>query len=249
MLDNYFCKKATSRDVLSTPGYNPKNVILKQPILNPGSDILTVLFPPWHADAEGWPFDYLTRRLIKRGHSVLPYTFHGELLKPNAKEVLESFTQVQHQVSDRLKELSRVFKTINLTGISLGGTALTMIAEEFQGFSTATLVVPGSNLAYCVYNGMRTGHLREALECGDEHWTYEHLDNYWQQVAPIKHVDAFKGKKVAAYISKTDEVIPAESQREIVDGLINAGAIVTEHSTRLGHLATVGRYCLAGRLD
>ena len=244
MLDTYFSRKAESRDILSSEDFSPEAVILRQPIINPGGNTLSVLIPPWHGNSDGWPFDFLTKRLTKKGDAVLAYTFHDELLKPDVVQVLQSFKVVQKEVAHRLEELSNQYNRIHLIGTSLGCAALCLIAEAYPDFDAATLVVPGSNLAYCMWNGIRTQHIRTELEKSDKHWNYEDLNKVWQPIAPISHVAAFKDKPVTAYISTTDRVIPSDSQREIVGALSEAGADVTEHASRLGHLATIGKYCL-----
>ncbi len=124
--------------------------------------------------------------------------------------------------------------------------SLCLIADEYRDFRKATMIVAGSNLARCTWEGSRTQAIRKQLELNNT--TEGALDAAWQQLAPKTYAAAFAGKEVGMYISETDTVIPTQYQEEMVTSIKSAGADVTAHYSRNGHAASIAGFCLMGEL-
>ncbi|MES2970993.1 MAG: hypothetical protein V4702_01575 [Patescibacteria group bacterium] len=183
---------------------------------------------------------------MDKNKAVMLYSFHGEILKPNVEQVVASFNYLQDTIASDLEQIKDRYKSIHFVGISLGNIALAMVADRFRDFSSATMVVPGSSLATSMWDGIRTQHLKDELE---EHgWTKETLNEVWKPVAPVTYVDSFAGKDVRVIVSTADQMIPTVYQEELVTAMQQAGIDPIVERSRLGHLATIGRYCLTGKL-
>lgn len=247
MLDRFMSKRSSGHDVLSTVSYQPEQAIRDVQLYNPDAPRLAVIFPPWHGG--GRTHHAFIQRLVRHNWAVIDNTFHDEILKADAKQVLASYSHIQSTVTEHLLKATRQrhYEQIHLVGISLGNVALALVADAFREFTAASIVTPGSSLANCAWNGIRTQH----IQLGFEKQGYDRigLGYIWQKLAPLKYVRTFSGKPVQAVISTTDRVIPAEYQYEITDALDQAGAAVQLKQTRLGHFATIANFYLTGKLE
>jgi hypothetical protein len=232
----------------ANPGFMPENVVTDRKLLNADGRNLHVLFPPWHGGARAYKI--LSRRLIGLGDAVLQYTFDDHILHEDPNRVNESFRTIKSTVATDLHTIADTHKyeRINLIGVSLGTPALTMVASAFSRFDSATLVVPGSRLAPCLWNGIMTQHFRQTYQMQGFNNDTE-LDTLWKDIAPQRHANAFRGKTVNVRISEHDQVIPTTYQEEFVDALSNVNADVQVQRTQFGHYGTIGAFCLAGSLD
>ncbi len=245
MLDYIMGRDAIKRDILDTPDFKPNRAILNRTFRNPSQNRkLAVLIHPWHNG--GKAYGELERRLLADDFSVLSYRYHDQLLKPNVKQVLESFNVAQETGAEDIDKVQRAFDETHLIGASLGCVALALIAEALQNFDSATMVTAGSDLAKCVWEGSRSQRIRRQLE--DDGCTEEELVEAWQPIAPINHIGAFQNKTVHLITSKTDTYIPTVYQDEFVRAMTAINPEATLKSTRKGHLATIGIYCYFGAL-
>jgi hypothetical protein len=246
MLDRYFIGDKPNTEVLFRPDYTPNNVVIGDEVLNPEGGNLVVLFPPWHGG--GKAYSRLVQRLVARDNAVLSLSFDDQLLTHDSDQVLESFTILSCLTAEKVQELteSEKHKRVSLIAASLGTPALAMTASLLKRFDSATLVTPGANLADCMWNGIRTQHVRRALEAKGE--TLESVNDKWQPIAPVNHVAAMIDKDVRIILSSTDQVIPARSQAEYAQALIDGGVQPKIETSRLGHYGTIGRFCVTGKL-
>lgn len=214
-------------------------------LVNPGAPRLAVMFPPWHGGS--WPYQALVKRLVKQNWAVMDNTFSGEILKPDASQVLASFNNIQATVTDELRRVvdEERYESIHLIGLSIGNAALALVASAYGEFTGATMITPGSSLAECVWDGIRTQHIREGLE---HQYSRTTLNEEWQTLAPIEYAPCFTGLPVNLVISTSDEIIPASSQKEFAGALAETGAYTSVTSTSLGHVATIARFCARGRI-
>ncbi len=245
MLDKIFVRNNIGKDVF-TPDYTSDQAVVSRKLVNVAGANLYVLFPPWHGG--GSVYEKLIQRIARTGNAALAYYLHDEILKPSSDHVVASFERVSDTVAGDLHTLSGTsrYNRINLVAMSLGNPALSMVTSKFSQFDSATVVDGASSLARSMWHGARTQHIRAGIE--REGHNLSSLEQAWTNLAPIHHVDALSGKNVRIVVSKTDEIIPTRYQEEFVDAVQAAGIDPIVQRTRLGHYASIARYCLSGEL-
>ena len=226
--------------------YTAAQAIRSKELVNPSGRHLTVLFPPWRG-GEG-AYDVLTRRLQRNGSAVLRYNLHPQILEPNADRVLASFAGIRDGVAEAVAKLqsSDRYAGTHLVAASLGGVSLGLVARQLADFTSATLVVPGSDLATGMWAGSRTRHIRQELE--RQGLNKEQLAARWADLAPAQAAPSFAGKEVRIITSTTDTIIPAWSQVEMVAAVRSYAPNTQVDTTRMGHIVSVARFCIAGPL-
>lgn len=245
MLDKLFIKNNTLKDVF-TGEYTPEQAITNRNFVNEDGKSLHILFPPWHGG--GKPYEQLIKRLANKGDAVLAYYFHDEILKPDTKIVKASYAYLRDTVSAELEEIvsSHDYQKVRLVAMSLGNPALSTVIGKFRDFDSASLVCSASSLARSMWYGARTQHIRAVIEQSGQDLAY--LEEAWSDIAPINHIDALVGKNVSILVSTTDEIIPTSYQQEFVDAMQSHGISPNVQTTRLGHYASIGRYCLYDKI-
>lgn len=245
MLDKILVRNSTRKDVF-TSEYTSDQSVLDRKLVNEAGTNLHVLFPPWHGG--GIFYEKLIQRIAKKGDTAIAYYFHDEILKPNSGQVLASFVSIRDTVAEELGNLTSIhkYRRVNLIAMSLGNPALAIVTSKFTNFDSTTLVDGASSLATAMWHGSRTQHIRAGIE--EEGHDLNYLERAWTDLAPINHVSALAGKDVTMIVSKTDEIIPTVYQEELVGAIQAAGIDPTVQRTRLGHYASIGRYCLYGDL-
>jgi hypothetical protein len=241
MIDRVLCAKG--RDSFESE-YSPDDAITAVDLSSGRSgrdENLAVVFPPWHGG--GAIINKLVSRL-SQGGSVLEYRFHDRILEPNIETVPKSFETIRNKIVQDLHVIKGGFEKIQLVGLSLGNVALTLVAEEFPEYESASMIVPGSDLAACMWEGLRTRHVMEAF--AKQGITKEQLRKDWKCLAPANHAAAFEDKDVSLHISSTDKIIPAVYQLEMEDSLQQAGARVSSVYRRMGHVSTLTQFCIKG---
>lgn len=243
MIDSLFAKYSRQKDKnYQKLNYQPHDAIRSSYLLNPASRKLVVIFPGWHTHK--FPVGVLARRLAKRGWTVMWYDFHDRIIDAEVAEVRESFEYVASKIAVDIKKqtYSHPYHTVHLIGISLGNVAMSMTADKYGLFSSATFVAAGDDLAVDMWHGLRTLYLRDEFK--KEHISLEKLDTTWKQEAPKNHVTRFKGKDVKLVLSKADKFILPQYQMAMMNRLKFAKANVVLRKRRTGHIMTILRYCL-----
>lgn len=245
MLDRLFIRNNAPKDVF-TEEYTAEKAITGRRFVNEIGKNLHVIFPPWHGG--GQAYEKLIKRLAKRGDAVLAYYFHDEILKPDTEVVQASYAYLRDTVAAELQELadSNNYDKMHLIAMSLGNPALSTVTGKFRDFDRATLICSGSSLARSMWHGTRTQHIRAGIEQSGHDLAY--VEEAWRDIAPATHVDALVEKDVSILVSTTDEIIPTRYQMEFVHAAQEAGVNPDVQTTRLGHYAAIGRYCLYGKL-
>lgn len=240
MFDRWICARA--KDDFSGE-YMAGDAVVAARHLNPDASDLKVVFPHWHASETE---TNLLHRRLSRQNSVLHYYLHDRILEPNRERVRDSFDVISKRAAADLSifEEEGRYRSIELIGISLGNVALAKTATLFPNFDSATLVVAGSSLADCMWEGARTRNLRSAFE--HQQVSQSELRVEWADLAPSKHAPSFHKKQVKAIVSKRDSIIPTSYQIEMVQKLEEARAEVTGAYTVLDHSATLTRFCIKG---
>lgn len=224
--------------------YSPSQAVQSRQLLNGQADKLAVVFPPWHGGRR--VTEALVKRLQKNNWAVLNYTFHDQILEPDIERVSQSFEAIQTEVTDNLGQINEMgqYSRVDLIGVSLGNVAMALVAEKNPEFTSATLVVPGSNLALAMWHGTRTQNIRNHLS--QQGINEIDLDDAWRNLAPMSHAKAFKEKPTELVISTKDCIIPTSFQYEMSEALNDARSRVTNHYNRLGHAASVAMFCYKG---
>ncbi|MBX4190505.1 hypothetical protein KW794_00255 [Candidatus Saccharibacteria bacterium] len=240
MIDRVLASRG--RDIFSDE-YNPAQAIARSHLINPEAPALSVIFRPWHGG--GHMVKAFINHLSSRS-AVLDYELHDQIIEPNIDRVPLSFEAIRIRIATDLSKLSDNFEyqSVHLIGMSLGNVALALVAKEYPEFSKATVVVGGDNLAALMWDGIRTQSIRRALS--KQGVTKQELDEAWQGIAPGNQVEAFRGKDVRMIISTKDKVLPTAGQLNLRDKLYCAGADVSPSYSRLGHVATLTRFCIKG---
>lgn len=242
MFDKLYLYYAKNKKPELDTAYTPNKAVAGRLHVNPRAPKLAVIFPPWHGSRR--LHNILIKRLAKKGWSVLFYQLHGQLLIADDELVVKSFHHVQKAIAQELKELSAKhnYQKVHLIGMSLGNVSLSMVADDYPGFSEATLVVAGDDLAIDLWHGSMTQDLRKLFE--QAHLGIRKLASEWRDEAPILHAKRFKNKEVKFYLSLTDKVIRTDYQKKMAEGIAQAGAKIIVKKTRLGHTMTIAKYCL-----
>jgi hypothetical protein len=236
-----------NRFVISTPGYNPDQALAGRTFSNCYTDKLAVLFAPWHG--AGPVYEPLAKRLERNGYSILTYEFSPEILKADIAQVIASFGTLRDRIAADLSSLyeQNGYQEVHLIGTSLGNLPLALAAEKFTHFTELSMAGAGSNLARATWEGRRTQDIRDGFIA--QGITEAQLDTAWAGLAPKNHVRHFKGKRINLVVSLKDHVIPTRYQLEYAAALKAAGVDVRVIYTRLGHYASIIRFCLAGRFE
>jgi len=116
------------------------------------------------------------------------------------------------------------------------------VANSYSNFNSATLVVPGSDLAGSLCDGIRTRPIYKALV--SQGTLRNQLINSWSCLAPKNQVSSLKGKKIRIVVSNTDRVIPSQYQYELTIALKQHTSQIKIQASSLGHYATITKYFL-----
>lgn len=244
MLDKIYSLLQAPKDVLIDPDYKPEQAIASSDLLNPNGRKLVVIFPHW--GARGMLFEKLKKRYAKQGWAVLAYRFSDRLLEAQDGTVVESFLHIQKTIANDLEKLcsKHNYEEVRFVAISIGSVAMNMVADKFDRFTTATIVVGGDDLANDMWHSFRALNLRQAFQ--RQHIGIKTLDKHWYKIAPKNHVGSFSGKEVNFLLSLSDMIILTKYQYALVDAIREAGGNVNLKSTRFGHIFTIARFCYFG---
>ncbi|QQS20379.1 hypothetical protein IPL85_02970 [Candidatus Saccharibacteria bacterium] len=245
MLDRYFVKNNTPKDVF-TRQYKPEHAITRRRFVNESGRNLHVIFPPWHGG--GQLYERLIDGLARKGDAVLAYYFHDEILKPNTELVRASYAHMRDTISAELTHTveKRSYAKVRLIGMSIGNTVLATTTSKFPAFDSAVLVCTASSLARSMWDGTRTQHVRAGIEQSGQDLAY--VENAWHDAAPATHIGALAGKDVRILVSNRDDIIPTRYQMEFVQAAQEAGVNPNVQTTRVGHYAAIGGFCLNGKV-
>jgi pimeloyl-ACP methyl ester carboxylesterase len=243
LVGSYASHKFNERD----DSYQPSMAIASSKLMHEDGKYLTVLFSPWHGGDRA--YDVLANRLAKRESAVLRYKAHHQVLEPNVSRVVDSFEHIQSTAADDVTRLveKHGYDHVDLVAASLGNVSLGMVAKALPDFASATMVVPGSNLARGLWQSRRAQAMRQELE--EQGVDEATLDNEWSILAPKSAASSLAGKDVRVIMSTTDAVIPPDFQQEMVDIVSKVADHLDVRTTRLGHMASVASFCLAGALE
>lgn len=243
-----FSYYSVRKDPPLDPAYTQERAIVGKRLTNPRAEKLCVLLPGWHNSSKRIPLRWLVKRLSKRGWAILVYDFHPQILEADEKMVVESFRHIQASICEDLDSLTarRGYKKVHLLGISLGSVACSLVADGFKGFTGATLVVGGDDLAIDMWHGTRSQILRRDFQ--KLHVGIRKLDKDWRYVAPVNHLKNFSGKPVTMVLATADKVIRTEYQKRLAERLKENGAELLIRKNHLGHVLTVVRFCLLGKV-
>lgn len=245
MIDRLVAARGRRKDKMVDTMYRPQNAITEQILINSKQERLAVLFPPWQGG--GIVYRILTKRLAKKGWAVLAYQFHNQIVEPEETIVTESLEYIKSRVAKDIRKLVNQYgyKEVQLIGISLGTVPLTMVADSYPNFTSATLVVGGDDLAANLWHGERTLNYKKAFE--REHIGARKLEIDWEDTAPKNHVRHFGGKKIKIIASLADKFVSPRSQSKLAREIVQAGGIVELKNTRVGHVMSIVRFCLFGQ--
>jgi hypothetical protein len=238
---------ARGKDIFSDE-YTASQAVQGREWLNRDAKKLAVIFPQWHA--VGWPNSELTKRLKKQNWAVLNYQFHDQILEPNIERVPQSYGAVQAEVIEDLEyiEESEAYERVHFIGISLGTMAMTLVASEYSGFSSATFVLPCSKLASSMWEGSRTQGIREGLE--EQGYARTQVEEAWHDLEPWAYAKAFRGKTVHSVVSPSDRIILPSYQIQMNEALANGGAHLSTEFNRLDHSESILKFCyLSGKIE
>jgi hypothetical protein len=241
VIDRILCVRS-NQDIFSNH-YTADQAVEGMSLVNAEAEELVVVLPPWHGG--GNVTSTLVRRLSQE-RAVLNLNLHDQILEPNIDRVLQSLRQVKDRAHEELEALQDEFnyQTFHLVAISLGNVAASLLARAFGNFSTATLVMPASDLAASMWDGQRTQNIRRSFE--EQGIKKDDLIEAWEELAPKNYATDFKHNGVTVYTSKPDKIIPYYYQRKMVDSLEAVGNEPMVKSSGVGHAATIIRFCMAG---
>ena len=245
MLDAFYALEKQLRPPTLDTSYAANQAIVGVDFVYvPHSDILTIVFPPWHAP--DWFTRHLKQQLIGQRTNALIYAFNSALLAQNIASVKSSFEFIAHSIATDLKHIlqQQPFRVINLLGLSIGNVALCFTAEKLPRFDNVTLVVPGNDLDRSVWDGWRTRRLRNRIK--EEGYKLSELQQEWEDLAPQTHIETLKSHQVQIVLAKHDRYVPYQYGKELFDALHLLNPETTCLISPFGHIATILRYTIDG---
>lgn len=167
---------------------------------------------------------------------------------PSAAKTKDNYEQLRGSVIGQLNELTsqRKYDRVNLVAISLGNAAFAAVSGEFEKFDSVHLVVNGTTMASAMWHGILTPKIRAGIEA--EGHTLSSLEDEWRMMSPIDQLPALEGKDMSIMFSSADEIIPSRYQYEYIEAARDNGLRPRVMQSRLGHCATIGRFCLSGEV-
>ena len=209
-------------------------------------DKLYVVIPYCKASLSQAPMRVLSERIVKAGYSCLSYEFPTNILSQDIYKTREAFLKIKKDIRKEIKRIKKfyTFKEITIIGISLGCVNATMIADNNKDIDNICLVVPGDSLAFCLWNGVATVDIKEKIE--KQNISLKTLERVWKKLAPKNNLSYQKNKHIEIYISRTDDVIPYESGKRLVEEMKKKGLnpeIFTNN--KLGHYLTPVKFILS----
>lgn len=178
------------------------------------SQELFVLLPPW-----GGRFClnlFLRKAILKKGCSVLEYEFPRNILSSDWERTLNYFNFVRELVLRDVEKLKSKYKfsKISIIGVSLGCINACMVANN-NDVNILCLVTPGNCLAEAMWYGAATQEIRKDYE--NKKITLKDLKTYWHTLAPETNIKNLQAKKLLAYISKADKVVPFYNGKTLIE--------------------------------
>jgi len=215
-------------------------------IIQPGSNKLCVLLPPWHIVTPLW--NHLQERLIKRGYSLLIYEASEDILSADGKHIQTKFKEIKDKAVKDIHDLQKqhTFKTIDVVGLSLGTCSALYVAISGITINNLVLVCPSEDLAEGIWTGIHTQKIRAQLEKDKKT-----LDDFRAEmkVMTMRRDYKMNVKNVEILVSDADKVIPYNLGLDLAKSLQAKGISTKVRRYRhRGHYATVILFCLFGKL-
>jgi hypothetical protein len=158
---------------------------------------------------------FLRKSILNRNCSVLEYEFPRNILSSDWERTLNYFNFVRELVlrdTQKLKDKYK-FSKISIVGVSLGCINACMVANN-NDVNILCLVVPGNCLAEVLWHGSATQKIRKDYE--NKNIILKDLKKYWHSLAPETNIENLHVKKVLAYVSKADKVIPFYNGKTLI---------------------------------
>lgn len=176
-------------------------------------------------------------------------TWPRDIMTADVKLTHERFMKVRDDVLTLIKKLpKKQQKNISLFGMSQGTILSFMIANVYPHVEKMVINITGSDLAETVWSWDKTMPELKS-EIVKNKVTLKKLKNAWSDLSPINNLDHLKAKAVLLYLAKHDELIPFQSQEELLHALqstdICVEAIINErHSHFTSALLNLLRFPL-----
>jgi len=227
---------------------NLKFHISKIFLKNDKTSILKVVIPS-RGGGESFVDKILINRLYKKGYSCLAYRIPGSVLSSDINETVRYFDLIKNQIKSDISKLKNEhhFKRIDIVAASMGVVSACLISNDNDDINNLYFIVPGSNLALSLWNGIRTQNLRNIYE--QQNINQEQLNSIWKVLAPKNNINELNNKNIFLSISKQDKIIPYIFGKELMISIKNMypDNIIVQENNYLGHYLTVVKYYLFSR--
>lgn len=241
LLGNYF-ENPTAEDNIQE-----KDLVQRDFKYTPQSRGLYVFIPPWHRDV--LLSKIMERKIVKIGFSALFYSFSPKILSASDVLTVRYFEKIKNIIKNDITTLrgKHNFSEINIISFSIGAVIAMMVADNNDRINKLELIVPGSNLAESMWNGIRTQRIRAEFE--KKNITLGQLNRKWEVLAPKDHISGLKCKKIYIQLSRADKIIPYVYGKELADLLKKSNIkTVVEENNFLGHYCTCLKFYLFPKL-
>ncbi len=226
-------------------GYQPEQVV-HSVVYNhiPGSDTLTIIFPPWGVSE--FLNKLLAKRLRRQGSSQLQINFSPLIMHSDPQMVVKSFRQAADTIINEVnkRDIYSTYTYINLVGFSLGNGILSMVSAKLQRFDAITMVVPGTDLAAVFWTSLRTRQLSDGYR--QRGMQLKELRQQWRPMSALTHLEAFAGHPITVILASRDRYVLPVLGTNLVEAMVQAGLKPTVKTRKLGHVSTVVWYALGG---
>jgi hypothetical protein len=237
--------RAMPRPAIDTdPDFMPEQSITKRIRHGKdGSTRLTVVVPPWHANK--LVHSLSLRRVTKPGRKVLSYALHSDILSSNPELTVRCFDEIAAEIANDVKKAKTGdVEHVRYIGFSLGCAILSRVLGEYKLSGDVSFVAPGGDLAWSLWTGSRTQHLKRSFEI--QGYDLPNLQELWQELSPtFQAANNIRGCSVIIYASEADTVIRSDTIPPLVDALQAGGNQVRMNMNRhQGHYGTIVRQAL-----
>lgn len=201
---------------------------------------IVVMVSPWRfADS---CFNRIKKEIPSK-YGYIHFWYEKDLLNSDPELTRKNFLKLIDKIIHKLENLNEKKKREYYGyGQSLGGLFI-MISGDMVEFKKSVLILPGSNLADCFWNGKATKHIKKEME--GKRITLQELKRVWEDISP-DHYFNHKAKKTNYLIllSKRDKVIPYKNGLNLLKLLRKKKINFKVEKSVLPHLPAAIRACL-----
>jgi len=173
---------------------------------------IIILIPPWKAPKLIYK---KIKKMIPENFGYIDYRYSKDILNADPWLTKKYFLKLMNKIIFDLNTLNKKIKrNYYIYAQSLGGVFGAYLLDKID-IKKGVFIVPGDNLAECVWNGTETNYLKKEMQKNG--MTLKKLKIIWKGISQDSH---FKGKakntKYFIKLSIKDTVVPYENGLKLI---------------------------------